>query len=239
MLFEAELFGVVRCAFTGATSDRPGLFQGATGGTLFLDEVGELPLALQAKLLRAVEQREVRPVGGQAPVTIDVRLVAATNRDLQRAVEQGAFRADLFHRLYGARIHLPPLRERREDLPLLVEYLLGRQELQPRPTASFMARLMIHDWPGNVRELDRVLREGAARAAAEGEARLQPRHLRQELRTNAEQARPPTDDLFERVRGALIEARGNVSKAAAGLGMHRAQVYMMLRDRGMRAEDFR
>jgi DNA-binding NtrC family response regulator len=241
-LFEAELFGAVRGAFTGAAADRPGLFVGAAGGTLFLDEVGELPLAMQAKLLRAVEQREVRPVGGQQPVTVDVRLAAATNRDLQRAVEQGAFRDDLYHRLYGARIHLPPLRERREDLPLLAEHLLRRQEVAPRPTAAFMTRLLLYAWPGNVRELDRVLREAAARAQAEGVGKLLPRHLRRELQEPAGPAAVSAAvraDPFERVRQALAAEGGNVSRAAAALGMHRAQIYALLREKGLRAEDFR
>ncbi len=232
-LFEAELFGARKGAYTGATADRAGLFVAANGGTLFLDEVGELPLNLQAKLLRALEQREIRPVGGNRTVKVDVRLVSDTNRDLARQVEQGAFREDLFHRLRGAEVYLPALREHTEDIPLLLEHIAGDA---PPPTVDFVEKLMLHRWPGNVRELDRVLREAVARARAAGSDALKPSHLREELR------RPPPpseDDTFQPVKEALTRNKGNVSAVAAELGMHRAQIYSMLRDRGVSASDFR
>jgi len=205
----------------------------ANGGTLFLDEVGELPLNLQAKLLRAMEQCEIRPVGGNQTVKVDVRLVSATNRDLARQVEQGDFREDLYHRLRGAVIYLPSLREHPEDIPLLVEHITGGK---PPATVDFMEKLMLHRWPGNVRELDRVLREAMARSRAAGDDTLKPAHLRQELRRPAPRQQ---DDPFQPVREALARSKGNVSAVASELGMHRAQIYSLLRARGMSASDFR
>ena len=231
-LFEAELFGARKGAYTGATADRAGLFVAANGGTLFLDEMGELPLNLQAKLLRAMEQGEVRPVGGNQTVKVDVRLVSATNRDLARQVERGDFREDLYHRLRGAVVYLPSLREHTEDISLLVEHITAGS---PPPTVDFMEKLMLHRWPGNVRELDRVLREAMARARASGDSSLKPAHLREELRRPTQEQ----DDPFQPVREALTRSKGNVSAAAAELGMHRAQIYSMLRDRGLSASSFR
>ena len=231
-LFEAELFGARKGAYTGATASRPGLLAAAHRGTLFMDEVAELPLNLQAKLLRALEQREVRPLGGTETVKVDVRLVSATNRDLAQQVQVGSFREDLYHRLRGAVVRIPPLRQRPEDIPLLVEHI---NRGGPRPTAAFMEKLLQHSWPGNVRELDRVLREAAARARAAGDDRLSTTHLRQEV----QQPTQSQEDPFEQVRQVLARHQGNVSRAATELGLHRAQVYSMLRDRGLSAADFR
>ncbi len=157
-LLESELFGHVKGAFTGAIQDKKGKFEIADGGTIFLDEIGELGGALQAKLLRVMQEREIEPVGGTVPRKINVRVVAATNRDIAGAVQAGEFREDLFYRLAVVPIRLPPLRERREDIPLLVAHLLrkhakGRQ-LEVAPEA--MAALRSHHWPGNVRELENV-----------------------------------------------------------------------------------
>jgi Nif-specific regulatory protein len=160
-LLESELFGHEKGAFTGAAQARPGRFELADGGTLFLDEVGELPVAAQVKLLRAIQERQFERVGGRRTVTVDVRLVAATNRDLEEAVRRGEFRLDLYHRLQVVEIELPPLRERREDVPLLVQQFLaelgeehGRQlELAP----DGLEALLAHDWPGNVRQLRNVV----------------------------------------------------------------------------------
>lgn len=234
-LFEAELFGAVRGAFTGADADRPGLFQSAAGGTLFLDEVGELPQAMQPKLLRAVEQREARPVGAGKPDRVDVRLVAATNCELATDVERGSFRADLYHRLRGAHITIPALRHRIEDIPLAVQHLLASNGDGVVASAAVVQHLLLHSWTGNFRELDRVLREATARASATGEKRLLPRHLR----TDLVQEQPAAPDVFEKIRDALTRNRGNVSHAAAELGMHRAQVYAILRERGLKADSFR
>jgi len=161
-LLESELFGYVRGAFTGAAQDKPGRFQLAGGGTLFLDEIGELPLTLQAKILRALQERIVEPLGGVTPVSIDVRFIAATNRDLPAMIAQGMFREDLYYRLNVLEIRIPPLRERIEDIPLLVDYLLdklGRKNNRPVRTVSreFLDALCRHEWRGNVRELENVL----------------------------------------------------------------------------------
>ena len=154
-LIESELFGHEKGAFTGATSSRPGVFEAARGGTLFLDEIGELPLDMQPKLLRALEDRQVKRIGAVAPVQLDVRLVAATNRDLREEVNRGSFRPDLFYRLNIIRLRVPALRERREDIPLLVGHFFaqfaGREGA--RPSAELVDALVRQSWPGNVREL--------------------------------------------------------------------------------------
>ena len=161
-LLESQLFGYTKGAFTGAVGAQEGLFQRARGGTIFLDEIGEMPLTLQPKLLRAIEEREVLPVGATTPVKIDVRILAATNRDLKKEIEAVRFREDLYYRLNVIELHIPPLRERREDIPLLVEHLVQRhnQEMNKAYKGAdnaTMKLLMSLPWKGNVRELDNVL----------------------------------------------------------------------------------
>jgi DNA-binding NtrC family response regulator len=159
-LLESELFGYVRGAFTDARKDKRGLFVEAQGGSLYLDEIGELPLALQAKLLRVIEDKEVRPLGSTRGEKVDVRILAATNRDLRRAVAEGKFREDLFYRLNVVDIYLPPLRERLEDLPLLIEYLIEHSPQSARArrlSAEALRILLNYPWPGNVRELKNVI----------------------------------------------------------------------------------
>jgi two-component system response regulator PilR (NtrC family) len=159
-LLESNLFGHVKGSFTGAVRDSAGLFQVAEGGTFFLDEVGEMPLATQVKLLRALQEREIIPVGGTSPVKIDCRLVAATNADLEREVAEGRFRADLFYRLNVIPIKLPPLRQRRDDIPLLVDHFLKRfaQNHSAKTIAKEAMELLLkYEWPGNVRELENVM----------------------------------------------------------------------------------
>src|SRR6476620_2427933 len=158
-LLEAALFGHVRGAFTGAQGERRGLFEIAHGGTLFLDEVGEMPASMQVKLLRVLQQGEFRRVGGEKTIKVDVRVLVASNRDLSRLVEEGRFREDLFYRLNVVRVALPPLRERREDIPLLVEHFLAKHAQAAGKPAKRVARaaltkLLGHRWPGNVRELE-------------------------------------------------------------------------------------
>ncbi len=175
-LLESELFGHERGAFTGATQARPGRFELADGGTLFLDEVGELPLAAQVKLLRAIQERQLERVGGRRTLTVDVRLVAATNRDLEDAIRSGAFRLDLYHRLQVVEIELPPLRERPEDVPVLARHFLAElaeeHGREVRLARDALAALQAYEWPGNVRQLRNVLErlvvahgEGPVRAA--------------------------------------------------------------------------
>jgi DNA-binding NtrC family response regulator len=175
-LFESELFGYVKGAFTGALNDRAGRFEAAQGGTLMLDEIGEVPLAMQPKLLRVLQEKEFERVGETRPRKIDVRIVAATNRDLAAEVEAGRFRADLFYRLNVFPIESPPLRERREDIPLLADHFiqasarrLGRQPSRLSETA--LRQLMNRDWPGNIRELENLI-ERATILARDGQLRF-------------------------------------------------------------------
>ncbi len=169
-LMESELFGHVKGAFTGAGADKQGLFQEAEGGTFFLDEIGELSMSLQVKLLRAIQERRIKPVGGTREAAIDVRLVAATNRELEEEVERGAFREDLYYRLNVIEIRLPPLRQRREDLPLLVDHFLKRFSAEQGRSFSgisreAMKRLEGHDFPGNVRELENIIEHACTLAS--------------------------------------------------------------------------
>ena len=249
-LIESELFGHMRGAFTGAERDRQGAFAAADGGTLFLDEIGELELAAQPRLLRAIERRQVKPVGATAYATANVRVVAATNRDLLAEVKAGRFREDLYHRLAVMRVVLPPLRERREDIPQLVSGFLeqaaqasGRRA--PVIPPETMAALRAHDWPGNVRELRNVL-ERATTLAPDGgavDARLlgldEPR---------ADVSGPPVDITFpfkeakdrlvlawerEYVAALLAKHEGNVSMAARSGGLDRVYLHRLLKKHGL------
>jgi two-component system response regulator PilR (NtrC family) len=165
-LMESELFGHKRGAFTGAVADAPGMFQQAHGGTLFLDEIGELSLGLQVKLLRALQERKVKPVGGTEEIEVDVRVIAATNRDLETEVGRGAFRADLYYRLNVIELRLPPLRHRREDIPLLAEHFLRRFSAEHNRTSRLsseaMRRIESYEFPGNVRELENIIERAVA-----------------------------------------------------------------------------
>lgn len=165
-LLEAEIFGHVKGSFTGAHQDRDGYATAADGGTLFLDEIGEIPIELQAKLLRFLQDGEVRPVGSNKARNVDVRIVAATNRALLQRVKDGAFREDLYYRLAVLTLELPPLRERQEDIPQLVTFLLQQQEKDGMPTAQASAEaqavLQVYDWPGNIRQLQNELVRAAA-----------------------------------------------------------------------------
>jgi len=239
-LVESELFGHERGAFTGADKARAGAFEAASGGTLFLDEVGELALDLQPKLLRALDSREIQRVGGSRRIPIDVRVVAATNRDLRVEVNAGRFRSDLFYRIAVLEVTLPPLREHLEDLPLLVDQVLGALGAADHPGAAalrarkFMADLARHPWPGNVRELRNYLERclalqaeaplGAGAAAqADGQPDIDPTVP---LRT----ARERWLRWFERrYLEALLGHHGdNVSAAARAAGMDRKHFYRLL-----------
>ncbi|MBW2734282.1 MAG: sigma 54-interacting transcriptional regulator [Deltaproteobacteria bacterium] len=242
-LFEAELFGATKGAFTGAVANRSGLMQAARGGTLFLDEIGELPLSLQPKLLRAVELREVRQVGSNQLQHVDLRLAAATNRDLAQEVECERFRADLYHRLCGAQVQIPPLRARRDDIVIFAERFLAHHQasFQSAPavcmSAAFVERLLLGAWKGNVRELERMLREALVQATMEQQTCLQVEHLPAISLAGAQGE--GEDEEIMRLRRALTTAGGNVSRAAAELGMRRGRVYELLKVHGLVAEDFR
>jgi DNA-binding NtrC family response regulator len=203
-VIESELFGHVRGAFTGATSDRPGLFAMADGGTLFLDEIGEAPLDLQVKLLRALENREVTPVGAAMPRTLDVRVIAATNRNLPAAIAAGTFREDLYHRLRVFPIHMPPLNARGDDIAVLAAHVLARHadgRVAPGMSAEFLAAIRGRPWPGNVRELKHAI-EYAAVVARGGT--LRPEHLPAQPAAAASQpAGVPTADADTQVVAAV------------------------------------
>jgi DNA-binding NtrC family response regulator len=245
-LFESQLFGHEVGAFTGAVKSTPGVFEMAHGGTLFLDEIGELPLDVQAKLLRAVETRKVRRLGGTKVFAADVRLVAATNRDLAAEVNRGTFRADLFYRLAVARLQVPALRERREDLPALVEHFLRQLSVSsghndPRLPADFISRAQRHAWPGNVRELRNaveraVLLPNNPQAAFEAPPKKEGNGFGQiDIDVPFKQAKQKLVDEFDRrYLEALLEAHdGNISAAARAAGIERMSIYKMIRRLGL------
>jgi two-component system, NtrC family, response regulator AtoC len=240
-LMESELFGYEKGAFTGAMKSKAGLFQAANGGTIFLDEIGELPLEMQAKLLRALQEREVRPVGSNTSITIDVRVIAATNRDLEAAYREGTFRKDLYFRLNVVTVHLPALRERRSDIPMLVHHFLNRYapgaNLQVTPAA--MKSLLQYEWPGNVRELENCV----ARAVTLGDRQVidvvdLPPAIRAEggesvQRFPNENSALSTTALAEMERMTILKVfeQANGDKALAGrmLGISRATLYRKLK----------
>lgn len=240
-LVESELLGHVRGAFTGATQARRGLIAAAEGGTLFLDEIGELPPAAQAKLLRVLEDRVIRPVGSEQERQVDVRVLSATNRDLT-----ATFRPDLHARISVVEIRLPPLRSRPEDLPALVTYLATRRGLAPlalHPDA--LEALALYDWPQNVRELEQVVRN----AALDGADLVQVVALPDRIRANLVRARQETPPSHAapgsavEPRARLVEAlrkyQGNVRKASESLGMGRGHVYRLLKRWGVDPAQFR
>ncbi|MDX1503204.1 MAG: sigma-54 dependent transcriptional regulator, partial [Thermoanaerobaculia bacterium] len=203
-LLESELFGHVKGAFSGATADRTGLAQSAEGGTLFLDEIGEMPTSMQVKLLRALQEKRVRKVGGNREEPVDARIIAATNRDLQQMVQEGLFREDLFYRINVIPIDLPPLRRRREDVPLLVDYFLLKcsREMGVEPkrvTVEAMKLLEGYDWPGNVRELENVIERALALSAGEN---LSAEDLPEQVRTGRPQ---PSDTVQLPAEGLALE----------------------------------
>ncbi|MDL2279702.1 sigma-54 dependent transcriptional regulator [Desulfovibrio sp. OttesenSCG-928-G11] len=261
-LLESELFGYERGAFTGAFKDKPGRFQLASGGTLFLDEIGEVPLDLQAKLLRAIQDRVVEPLGSVRSVPVDVRILAASNRNLQRCVSEGSFREDLYFRLNVLEVVSPPLRERLDDLPLLVSHLMGRLAAKNRKevrgvSPAFMERLAAYSWPGNVRELENVLERAiilsrsdilepgslppqvAARTTAQTAA--QPRSRTLQGAGTASLPAPPDEaqgsalEEAERqaLQKALFEQGGHREKTAEALGISRRTLQYKLKKFGL------
>ncbi len=245
-LAEAELFGHAKGAFTGAHRARPGLFREADGGTLLLDEVGELGAAAQAKLLRALQEGEVRPVGEEKSVKVDVRLIAATHRDLAAEVKAGRFREDLFYRLKVVHLHVPPLRERPEDIVVLARHFFARAAkafgVPPvAPSQQHLERLTAWSWPGNVRELENVI-EGAVALSADGHVDLG--HLPGAVNTPAV-TEPAGAGLKEKVealeRGLILAAmeatKGNVSEAARQLRIGRATLHDKLAKYGLSGKD--
>jgi transcriptional regulator with PAS, ATPase and Fis domain len=229
-LIESELFGYVKGAFTGAVSDSKGLFEEASGGTIFLDEIGEAPLAAQVRLLRVLQERKIRPVGARLEKTVDVRVIAATNCDLERAVAEGRFRSDLYYRLNGFPIRMPALRERPSDIPLLIEHFLGPTKLE-KGGIELMCR---YRWPGNVRELIAMIKRMKLRAA--GNEVISLEQVRREV--GPEKTDTPSQYTFVWQPGRAVTeyfaeqlldiygiglalCKGNHSKTARFLGMDR------------------
>ncbi|WP_235685440.1 MULTISPECIES: sigma 54-interacting transcriptional regulator [Corallococcus] len=244
-ILESELFGHEKGSFTGAVNRRAGVFEEADGGTVFLDEIGELPPELQPKLLRVLENREIRRVGSNTYQPVDVRLIAATHRDLRAEVNAGRFRSDLFFRLAVLRIAMPSLRQRPEDLPMLVAGILSSLGADPERTGAlrtpeFLSRLQHAAWPGNVRELrnhlERCLVFEDALPLAEEDSRPEGSPLELDLsRPYAEQRRRVVDDFERRYLRALLEKhQGKVAQAAVTAGMDRVHFYRLLRRHGIK-----
>ncbi len=242
-LLESELFGHEKGAFTNAAFRRIGRFEEASGGTLFLDEIGELAPALQSKLLRAIQERTIERLGSNAPIPVAIRLIAATSRKLEQAVEEGEFREDLYYRLNVVTIQLPPLRERRQDIPALVEHFLSRGGRKASITPQALALLDEYHWPGNVRELENAI-ERAIVLAREGvvtkaEIQLHPASQRVGAHWTDQvplevgwQANVSELEKYL-VQRALRQAQGNKSKAAELLGIHRRLLYEKMREFGI------
>jgi two-component system response regulator GlrR len=233
-LLESELFGHRKGAFTGATQDRRGLFQAAEGGTLFLDEVGDMPLALQVKLLRAIEERAIRPVGANSTIPVDVRILSATHRKIEERIASGEFREDLYYRLNVVRLAIPLLGERREDIPLLAGHFVsrlgeryGRERIALSPEA--MEVLVAAHWPGNVRQLLNVIEQSVALSPGD----VIPAALVREALDTATPPLTPLDEArraFEREYLARILkiTQGNVTQAARLAGRNRTEFYRLL-----------
>jgi two-component system, NtrC family, response regulator GlrR len=244
-LIESELFGHEKGAFTGASSARIGGFEAARGGSVFLDEIGELPLDMQPKLLRAIEDRVVKRVGGNEPVRLDIRIIAATNRDLRSEINQGRFRSDLYYRLNTFRLRIPPLRERREDIALLVAHFYRQLNPGEPPPAELLAELARHDWPGNVRELRAaveravLLGDPAVWRALSGDASVTPEDDRFVDGTSFRAAKERAVAAWERdyVRTLIARHDGNLSRAARAVRMDRNHLRELLRRHRITADE--
>src|SRR3989441_2314152 len=247
-LIESELFGHVKGAFTGATDDKIGKFQKADGGTLFLDEVGDMSLRTQSKVLRVLEQQRFEPVGSSQTVSVDVRVIAATNKNLEQEISRGAFRQDLFYRLNVIPFYVAPLRDRREDVPILTRYFLaefcsqyGRKVKEMSDAA--MEILLRYPWPGNVRELRNLVERLVIMCP---QMRIEPHHLPPELfRGVAESPMQPYSTLhqarsaYERefILRKLQENRWNMTQTAAALGLERSHLYRKMKSLGIAAPE--
>ena len=238
-LFESELFGHVRGAFTSAHGAKRGLFQSANGGTLFLDEIGEIPLSMQVKLLRAVQEREVREVGSEISTKIDVRIITATNKDLGEAVKNGSFRNDLYYRISVVPLFIPPLRDRRDDIPLLAQHFLTASAKRANKdlrgfTPAALNRLVTHPWPGNVRQLENVVEKAAVMTRQD---MITP-DLLPSMGTSPDAPLKPLTEAkeeFEKtyLKNVLQLTGGNISRAAQFAGRYRADFYKMLKKYGL------
>lgn len=240
-LLESELFGYKAGAFTDAKRDKPGRFAQADGGTIFLDEIGDITPALQVRLLRVLQDRTYQPLGGRQEVSADVRVVAATNKDLRALVDEGRFREDLFYRIQVFKISLPPLRERKEDIPLLAQHFVDRFNLLKGKdvtglSSEALAAFMEHDWPGNVRELENAVEHAFILCRG---GLIEPRHLPGPLRDRALPSadRPPTGTLSDvearLIRDALERNKGKKLAAASELGIHKTTLWRKIKRLGL------
>jgi two-component system response regulator GlrR len=244
-LLESELFGYEKGAFTGATANKRGLFAHAHTGTFFLDEISEMPLTMQSKLLRVLQEREFYPLGGEKTVSVDIRLISSSNKNLKSEAEKGNFRQDLFYRLHVIHIKLPTLQERKEDIPILAMHFLKRFSKQGGKrikgfSPSTLQKLMLHSWPGNVRELENTIESAVVMATKDiitEDFLLQARDLEQESLKPFKYAK---EDFERDYLVQLIElTRGNVSQAAKLAGKYRADLYELFRKHGIDPADFR
>lgn len=244
-LLESELFGFKKGAFTGAVYSKKGLFAQAHGGSIFLDEISEMPLSMQAKLLRVIEEKEFYPLGLEKPTTVDVRIIAASNKDLEKEVKQGTFRSDLFYRIHVIPIKLPPLRERKEDIPILTEYFIRKfsEKMEKNingisPTA--LQKLMLYSWPGNVRELENVIECAVAMAKQDviTEDLILPTEEIKE--TEVKPLKEAKSDFEKEYVIRLMElTQGNVAQAAELAGKYRADFYKLMEKYDIKPENFR
>jgi DNA-binding NtrC family response regulator len=240
-LLESELFGHDKGAFTGASERRAGVFEAADGGTVFLDEIGELPLALQPKLLRVLERREVRPLGSSRHRRVDVRIVAATHRDLRALVNEGAFRSDLYFRLAVLTVRIPPLRSRPEEIPALARHLLTELGASEETAARLLstealARMQRGAWPGNVRELRNYLERCVVLEQPLETGEPLGEELAVDTTLSYSEAKRRVLDVFERryLEALLARHQGNVARAARAAGMDRVYVYKLLQRHGLK-----
>ena len=242
-LLESELFGHAKGAFTGASRDHAGLFRMAEGGTLFLDEIGDMPTSLQAKLLRALEERRVRPVGATQEVAVDVRVVSATHRNLHKAIADGAFREDLYYRLNVVTLELPPLRERREDIPLLASHFLKNLagEDAPKTYAPEAMRLLVAgDWPGNIRQLQNVVESNVALSPARVISQRQVEKAISDMPRSLPGYNQARADFTRDYLAQLLRiCNGNVSQAARLAERNRTDMYKLLNKHRLDAADFK
>jgi len=244
-LLESELFGHEKGAFTGAVRTRGGLFTQANGGTIFLDEIGDMPLSIQAKLLRVLQERRFYPVGGKEPVEVDVRLIVATNKDLEEEVKKGRFREDLFYRIHVIPIYLPPLSDRREDIPPLVDHFLrifttNMNKKIKGLTPQAMQILMMKDWPGNVRQLQNTIEYAVAMAQ---EDYITEDLLQHQKEISPEELKPLKEAKANFEKSYIIHllemTQGNVSQAAKMAGKYRADFYNLLKKYNLKPIDFK
>ncbi len=245
-LLESNLFGHEKGAFSGAIRETKGLFLQAHGGTIFLDEIGDMPLSIQAKILRVIQERKIRPVGSEKVIDVDVRIVTATNKNLEEQVRLDLFREDLYYRIHVIPIQLPPLRERKEDIPPLVDFFLRKAGALMKKdikgvTPEAMQKLMLYDWPGNIRELENVIEYAAAMTDRE--------YITEDLvfQTKGVVSQEPLRPLREAKEAFeksyliyLLEiCRGNITEAAKYAGKYRADLYDLLKKHNLRPEDFK